>query len=165
MKKTISYIAGIMLVAIALTSCEKGEIESELYNSADLTHELADSKQEAKQEAKLCTTGVFELKNNNGSYHFTLKAKNGQVILSSEVYNSKAGAKNGISSVRKNSCEDGKFDRKISKNNKFYFNLKAGNGQVIGTSQMYVSKQGMENGIRSVRENAPRARIEEVIVQ
>ncbi len=101
---------------------------------------------------------MFELKNKEGSsYHFTLKAKNGQVILSSEVYNSKAAAENGISSVKKNASDDARYERKTAKNGKFFFNLKAGNGQVIGSSQMYSSESGMENGINSVKENAPGA--------
>ncbi|TPN88644.1 YegP family protein [Aquimarina algicola] len=106
---------------------------------------------------------MFELKNKEGSnYHFTLKAKNGQVILSSEVYNSKAAAENGIASVKKNASENGKYERKTAKNGKFYFNLKAGNGQIIGSSQMYASESGMENGINSVKENAPDSDIKEI---
>ncbi|EZH75951.1 uncharacterized protein YegP (UPF0339 family) [Aquimarina sp. EL_43] len=106
---------------------------------------------------------MFELKNKEGSsYHFTLKAKNGQVILSSEVYNSKSAAENGIASVKKNASEDGRYERKTAKNGKFYFNLKAGNGQVIGSSQMYASESGMENGINSVKENAPGADTKEI---
>ncbi len=101
---------------------------------------------------------MFELKNKEGaSFHFTLKAKNGQVILSSEVYNSKSAAENGIASVKKNASEDARYERKTAKNGKFFFNLKAGNGQVIGSSQMYSSESGMENGINSVKENAPGA--------
>ncbi len=101
---------------------------------------------------------MFELKNKEGaSYHFTLKAKNGQVILSSEVYNSKAAAENGIASVKKNASDDGRYERKTAKDGRFFFNLKAGNGQVIGSSQMYSSESGMENGINSVKENAPGA--------
>ncbi len=106
---------------------------------------------------------MFELKNKQGSsYHFTLKAKNGQVILSSEVYNSKSAAENGIASVQKNASEDGRYERKTAKNGKFYFNLKASNGQIIGSSQMYASESGMENGINSVKENAPGAATKEV---
>ena len=106
---------------------------------------------------------MFELKNKEGSsYHFTLKAKNGQVILSSEVYNSKSAAENGIASVKKNAPDDGKYERKTAKNGKFYFNLKAGNGQVIGSSQMYASESGMENGINSVKENAPGSDTKEI---
>lgn len=106
---------------------------------------------------------MFELKNKEGSnYHFTLKAKNGQVILSSEVYNSKAAAENGIDSVKKNASDDSKYERKTAKDGRFYFNLKAGNGQVIGSSQMYSSESGMENGINSVKENAPNSDTKEV---
>ena len=72
---------------------------------------------------------MFELKQKEGSdqYHFVLKAKNGQVILSSQVYASKSGAMNGIESVRKNASDDSKFERKTAKNGKFFFNLKAAN--------------------------------------
>ncbi|WP_298315707.1 YegP family protein [uncultured Aquimarina sp.] len=106
---------------------------------------------------------MFELKNKEGSsYHFTLKAKNGQVILSSEVYNSKAAAVNGIASVQKNAAEDGRYERKTAKDGRFFFNLKASNGQVIGSSQMYSSESGMENGINSVKENAPEADTKEI---
>ncbi len=105
---------------------------------------------------------MFELKNKEGStYHFTLKAKNGQVILSSEVYTSKSAAENGIASIKTNATEKGRYERKTAKNGKFFFNLKASNGQVIGSSQMYSSESGMENGINSVKENAPSADIQE----
>jgi uncharacterized protein YegP (UPF0339 family) len=107
---------------------------------------------------------MFELKKKEGAdqYHFVLKAKNGQVILSSEVYNSKASAKNGIESVKKNCADDSKFERKTAKNGKFYFNLKATNGQIIGSSQMYAGESGMQNGIESVRKNAPSADVKEI---
>ncbi len=65
--------------------------------------------------------------------------------------------RNGIESVRKNAPDDTKFERKDSTNGKFYFNLKAGNGQIIGSSQMYEA----ENGIESVKKNAPDASVEE----
>ena len=105
---------------------------------------------------------MFKLKTNeDNQYHFTLNAKNGQVILSSEMYSSKAAAENGIESVKKNAVDDIRFERKTAKNGKFYFNLKAINGQVIGSSQMYSSESGMENGINSVKENAPNSEIKE----
>lgn len=97
----------------------------------------------------------------NGEFQFNLKADNGQVILTSEGYTSKAGCENGIESVRKNAPDDGKYDRLESKNGKYYFNLKAGNGQIIGSSQMYESEAGRDNGIDSVKRNAPGATVEE----
>ncbi len=55
-----------------------------------------------------------------------------------------------------------KFDRKTATNGKYYFNLKATNGQIIGSSEMYESASGMENGIESVKKNAPDATVEEI---
>jgi uncharacterized protein YegP (UPF0339 family) len=94
-------------------------------------------------------------KRSNGEFQFNLLAGNGQVILSSEGYTAKAGCDNGIESVRKNAQDDSRFDRKTSTNGKFYFVLKASNGQIIGSSQMYESETGRDNGIASVKENAP----------
>ena len=107
--------------------------------------------------------GKFELKTStNGKYYFNLKAGNGQVILSSEMYESKAAAENGLASIQKNAADDGRYERKESSNGKPYFNLKAGNGQVIGKSEMYESVASMENGIESVKKNAPDATTVEV---
>jgi uncharacterized protein YegP (UPF0339 family) len=97
----------------------------------------------------------------NGEFQFRLKAGNGQEILASEGYKTKAACLNGVESVKKNSQEDARFDRLESKNGKFYFNLKATNGQIIGTSEMYESKASMENGIASVAKNAPDADLKE----
>ncbi|MEM6717719.1 MAG: YegP family protein [Bacteroidota bacterium] len=99
---------------------------------------------------------MFELfqSENNQKFYFNLKAKNGQIIMSSQGYADKSGAKNGIESCKKNSTDDSKFERKTAKNGKFHFSLKAGNGQIIGSSQMYASEAGMENGIESVKKNA-----------
>tara|TARA_R100000935_G_scaffold42923_1_gene65264 strand:- start:83602 stop:83922 length:321 start_codon:yes stop_codon:yes gene_type:complete len=105
---------------------------------------------------------MFELKKKNDQYHFVLKAGNGQVILSSEMYNSKAAATNGIASVQKNCGDDARYEKKTAKNGKFHFNVKASNGQVIGSSQMYAAESGLNNGIESVKKNAPGAEIKEV---
>ena len=106
--------------------------------------------------------GKFKVKTDaKGEFRFNLVADNGQVILSSEGYTAKDGCMNGIESVRKNSQDDARFERKEASNGKVHFNLKAANGQVIGTSQMYADNSGMENGIASVAKNAPDAAIEE----
>lgn len=96
----------------------------------------------------------------NGDFQFNLKADNGQVILASEGYSSRAACDNGIESVKKNAPDDARYDRKKSTSGKDYFNLKAANGQVIGTSEMYESAASMENGIASVKKNASNASIE-----
>ncbi|ASW73762.1 hypothetical protein IQ37_15735 [Chryseobacterium piperi] len=100
-------------------------------------------------------------KRTNGDYQFNLKAGNGQVILTSQGYSSKSGCENGIDSVKTNAKDDSKFERKTAADGRAYFNLKAANGQIIGTSQMYESENGMENGIESVKNNAPGASVED----
>ena len=92
----------------------------------------------------------------NGEFQFNLKATNGQVILTSEGYNTKAACLNGVESVKKNEV-------KVAKNGKPFFNLKASNGQVIGASQMYASERTMKAGIASVMKNAPEAEVIEEI--
>ncbi len=104
--------------------------------------------------------GKFEItKRKNGEFQFNLKAGNGQVILTSEGYTTKAACENGIESVRKNSQDDNRFKRLEAKNGKPYFNLTAANGQVIGNSEMYESTSSRDNGIASVAKNAPDAEI------
>ncbi|PKK36868.1 hypothetical protein BWI96_08175 [Siphonobacter sp. SORGH_AS_0500] len=106
--------------------------------------------------------GKFVIKNRkNGELQFDLKAGNGQTILTSEGYTTKTACLNGIESVKKNAPDDSKYERKTSSNGKSYFNLKAGNGQIIGSSEMYESEAGRENGIESVKKNAPDASVEE----
>ena len=105
-------------------------------------------------------TAKFEIfkSNANQNYYFRLKAANGEIILGSEGYTTKANCKNGISSVKTNSPTDSNYDRLPANNGQYYFNLKsAHNGQVIGTSEMYVSTEGRDNGIESVKRNAPTA--------
>lgn len=107
--------------------------------------------------------GKFVIKNrSNGEFQFNLKASNGLVILTSEGYSTKSNCQNGIESVRNNSQDDSKYDKRTSTNWKYYFNLKASNGQIIGTSEMYESSSGRDNGIESVKSNAPNAEVEDL---
>ncbi|ASK31138.1 hypothetical protein CEY12_13930 [Chryseobacterium sp. T16E-39] len=95
----------------------------------------------------------------NNEYQFNLKAGTGEIILMSEGYMQKASCHKGIESVRINSQDDSRYDRKVAVNGKDYFVLKARNGEIIGKSQLYSSKTAMENGIHSVKSNAPTAEI------
>ena len=99
----------------------------------------------------------------NGEFQFNLKATNGQVILTSEGYNTKAACLNGVESVKKNAPVEARYEIKEAKNGKPYFNLKATNGQVIGASQMYASEDTLKKGIASVAKNAPEAPVVEEI--
>jgi len=95
--------------------------------------------------------GKYSLTNtSDGRFLFNLEAENGEKILTSQSYEAKASAQNGIESVRT-----------ISKDDSPYFVLKAGNGEVIGTSQQYSSPAAMETGIESVKANAPAAAVDD----
>ena len=101
----------------------------------------------------------------NGEYQFNLKASNGQTVLTSEGYSSKSACLNGIESVKKNSQVEARFDKKVASNGKPFFNLKATNGQIIGSSQMYVNEKNMLNGVASVMKNAPEAPVLDLTVE
>lgn len=106
--------------------------------------------------------GKFEIKTGSSDKTmFNLKAGNGQVILTSQSYESKDGCKNGIESVKKNSQDDARFDRKVAKDGSPFFTLTSTNGQIIGKSEMYSSNDAMENGIASVKKNAPDADVDD----
>lgn len=121
--------------------------------------------------------GKFVVKTVKSGIKFDLKAGNGEVIATSEVYSSKASCLNGVESVRKNApiaaVEDQtaegfeqqknpKFEMYTDKVGEFRFRLKARNGEIIATSEGYKAKASCENGIESVRKNAPDAAVEEV---
>ena len=106
--------------------------------------------------------GKFEIyKDKKGETRFRLKSGNGQIILASEGYKRKASCMNGVESVRKNSQSDDRFERKDTKSGKFMFNLRARNGQVVGTSETYESAKSRDNGIASVAKNAPGAKVDD----
>ncbi|WP_332750846.1 YegP family protein [Hydrogenophaga sp.] len=100
--------------------------------------------------------GWYEMKKNDmGQYSFVLKAANGEVVLRSELYESRAAADNGIASVQKNSPVESAYTHSDASDGRFYFNLKAANHQIIGTSQMYKTAAARRAGMESVRTNGP----------
>lgn len=101
------------------------------------------------------------LDSSDGQYYFNLKAANGKIILTSERYTTKASANTGIESVRSNSSDDRRYDRRVSRAGEPYFVLKARNGEPIGTSEMYTSRGAMNNGITSVTTNGPTAWVDD----
>ncbi len=106
--------------------------------------------------------GKFELKKSkNDKFFFSLLAGNGQTILQSEMYESKASAQNGIESVKKNAADASRFEKLTSSKGEPYFVLKAGNHQVIGNSQMYASEKARDNGVDSCATNAPSAAVDD----
>ena len=108
-------------------------------------------------------SGWFELsKSSNDQFRFVLKAGNGEIILTSELYTTKSAAENGIKSVQTTSPQDERYEKKEASNGKLFFNLKAANHQVIGTSQMYASAQSRETGIASVKNNGSSEKIKDL---
>jgi len=86
-----------------------------------------------------------------------LKSANHEIVLASEGYVASAGRDNGIESVRINSLYDSRYDRLISSDNKYYFVLKAANGEVIGTSETYNTSASRDAGIETVKRIASNA--------
>ena len=98
--------------------------------------------------------GWFDLtRSSDGQFRFILKSENAETILSSESYRSKSAAEAGIASVQANCLVDERYERKTSANGGSFFNLKADNHQVIGTSQLYASASARDEGIASVKLN------------
>ena len=101
-------------------------------------------------------------KSSDGQFRFNLKASNGEIILTSELYKQKASALGGVDSVKKNALLDERYDRRKAKDGSPYFVLTAGNKEIVGKSEMYSSAAAMENGIASVKKNAPTATVEDL---
>ena len=93
-------------------------------------------------------------------FAFNLTASNAAIILSSERYSTHAAAQHGIESVRTNASRDDRYERRTSKADEPYFVLKAANGEILGTSEMYSSATARDDGIRSVMKNAPDSPVE-----
>ena len=105
----------------------------------------------------------YELKTDqSGQFRFNLKAGNGEIILSSEAYTTKAFAEAGIASVRANGPDESNFERKDSAKGEPYFVLKATNGQTLGRSEMYSSAGARDNGIASVQKNSPSTTVKDL---
>jgi uncharacterized protein YegP (UPF0339 family) len=102
--------------------------------------------------------GNYALRRSGEQFYFNLRAAgNAEVILTSELYTRKASALEGIESLRGNARLDGRYERKLSSSLQPYFVLKAGNGEVLGASEMYSSASARESGIDAVKRNAPSA--------
>lgn len=107
--------------------------------------------------------GRYELyRDARGERRFRLKAGNGETILASEGYKTRAGALNGVEAVRKSADLLARFEKKSSANGKLYFVLKASNGEIVATSEMYDSEAARDNGIRSALHVAPLAKVEDL---
>ena len=140
----------------------------------DIIITAADKAAKKDNERKVTIMGKFVVRTTSTGIKFDLKATNGEVIATSEVYNSKASCLNGIESVKKN-CVGGvedqtvegfekvkhpKYEVYLDKAGEYRFRLKATNGEIIATSEGYKAKASCLNGIESVKKNAPEAPVE-----
>jgi uncharacterized protein YegP (UPF0339 family) len=116
---------------------------------------------------KGCTMPAkFQVKKaRNGKFYFNYLAANGEIVLTSQMYASKATAKKGIASVQNNATDMDQIEANTNKKGEHYFVLKAKNQQVIGTSEGYAGRTGMKNGMKSVSKNAPKAVTEDITVK
>ena len=121
--------------------------------------------------------GKFVVKTVKTGFMFNLKAGNGEIIATSEVYTSEAACMNGIESVRKNApianledqtvaepaaAANPKFEVYTDKAGEFRFRLKARNGEIIAASEGYTAKASCLKGVESVRKNAADAQVEKL---
>ena len=105
----------------------------------------------------------FQIKSaKNGKFYFNLVAGNGETVLTSQMYASKATAKKGIASVQTNAKSQKQFEEKTNKAGKHYFVLKAKNHQVVGNGEAFSGKAAMKKGIVAVTKNAAKAKIEDI---
>jgi uncharacterized protein YegP (UPF0339 family) len=103
--------------------------------------------------------GKFEISKSASGHRFNLKSGNGEIVFSSENYESESAAREGAESVMNNAMEDARYERKTDASGANYFVLKAGNGEIIGRSETYSSEQALEKGIQAVKMNASDASI------
>lgn len=105
----------------------------------------------------------YEIKRaRNQEFYFNLKAPNGEVILTSETYKTRRGAKNGIESVSKHGPDCLRYDMKMNRRKQYYFLLKAPNRKIIGTSEAYTRAAKMEQGILAVMKHAANAKVHDL---
>jgi uncharacterized protein YegP (UPF0339 family) len=110
----------------------------------------------------IAMSASFELKKSvDGQFHFSLHAADGASVLRSETYTTLASAKNGIESVRKNAGTDSRYVFEKSANGKTYFNLKAANGQIIGSSPLFSDPHGARQAADTVKHHAATAPLHE----
>jgi uncharacterized protein len=141
------------------------ELDDYLAQSPQLKATLHKFLNKQNESTSRLGKGVFEIKKTqSGKFFFNLKAGNGQVILTSQQYEDMNGVINGIESVRMSSQIDERFDRRVASDGSPFFALVAGNNLIIGKSEMYSSESGMENGIKSVKNNASNAGIDDRIL-
>lgn len=136
--KTFRIVALLSAITALTTACGVEDAEMELGGEDTL----------AIDESAVTTNTRFEIfTGKDGQSYFHLIAGNGQKVLSSEGYASASSAKNGIATVKSNGTNERRYLARESSDGRFYFVLVAGNGQIIGVSQMYTTAASAKTGI------------------
>ena len=99
------------------------------------------------------------LEGQNGLYYFNLKASNGEIVLQSQAYSSEAAALNATFAVVEAGADKGNFDVNKSADGGAYFNLKAANGEIVATSEVYYSTSNAKRAVNSVMKLLPNVNI------
>lgn len=94
-----------------------------------------------------------------GQFYFNLMLDNGEILLSSELYNAQNSAENGVASVKKNAGDAGRYERQTLDNGRFRYVLKAANGQVVGHSPMYANEADRDSFQKMTEAEAPKAKV------
>jgi uncharacterized protein YegP (UPF0339 family) len=97
----------------------------------------------------------------NGQFRFTLRTADGETLLNSETYVQKTSAQNGIESVQANAANDARYERLTASDGRAYFNLKAGNGQVIGTCPMFATEAARDAAIEATKSEGASTRVDD----
>ncbi len=137
---------------------QNGEIigTSELYSSKSSANRAVKTVRAVvakvnRQEAAATGGAKFEVfKGLDNKYYFHLKAGNGEIVLGSEAYSSKANAKKGVASIRTNGADPENFELREASNGQSYFVLKAGNGEIIAHGEMYSSLSNAEAAVTAI---------------
>ncbi|MBL9022360.1 MAG: YegP family protein [Myxococcales bacterium] len=137
---------------------ENGEIigTSQMYSTKSNANRALKATREIlakvnRQEAAETGGASFNVfKGLDGKYYFNLKAANGEIVLASQAYTSKANAKKGVASIRDNGGDVANYEVRDAQNDQAYFVLKASNGKVIATGETYVSASNAERAIESI---------------
>ena len=104
--------------------------------------------------------GTFELrKSNDGQFYFSLKASGGLTLLTGESHPRKTTAQAGIQSVKANAPLDIRYERKISTDGRYYFTLKATNGEPLGRSLLFGTAGERDAAVEATKRDAPGAQV------
>jgi uncharacterized protein YegP (UPF0339 family) len=142
MFRHISALAAVVCLAFApsMIGCAAPTDESDATQAEESSEDLVSS------------SAYFEtFQGLDGHYYFSMTAGNGQNVLRSQGYTTLASAQNGIASVVANGNDKRQFDVAQATNGDWFFNLRAANNEIIGTSELYASKTNAERGARTVR--------------